>query len=256
MTGVKVALGVCVVLLVAGLTVGPGFLVAIGSIGAFVSALAGIVVWSRRQRGRDEALFVSMFPDLQPYFHPEKVLQYVQARVKREIDPAGTTWRDPPGFGVPAAEIHYDDQQREVTRLLDAAGAKLAEFIYQPSPEGGIIRVGAGKLTVNDQVKSAPRVRYWNPDREFKWTRQGWKFLTRMSEQPIGGYEPYSSSSDSFTSSSSSGGSSAAAMTGGGGTFDGGGASGSWSEGGSAGRSESASSDSDNSSSTASATSY
>jgi uncharacterized membrane protein YgcG len=255
MAWVKVLLGISALLFVAGITVGPGFLVALAIAGAVVGGFALLVQRARQQSGRDEALFVSMFPDLQPYFHPRNLLQYVQARVARKIDPHGMTWRNPPGLGVPAVDIRYDGE-REITRLLDAAGARLAEFIFEPNPEGGVIRVGQGKFTVNDQVKNAPRVRYWHPDREFKWTPQAWKFVTRMSDQPLGGYDPSYSSSDTF-SSSSSGSAPASGMSGGGGTFDGGGATGSW-EGGSGGSGSSSSggSSSSDSSSTASATSY
>jgi hypothetical protein len=40
---------------------------------------------------RSEALFVSTFPELQPHFHPEKVLRFVSAwRPRRRMRPSGT----------------------------------------------------------------------------------------------------------------------------------------------------------------------
>jgi hypothetical protein len=110
--------------------------------------------------------------------------------------------------------------------------------------------VGEGKFRVT-RAPGVKRVRYWHPDREFKWTPDAWQFVTRLSEQPIDSTDRGVSFSDSSPSSTSSGVATTAAAAAGiaaaGGAFDGGGASSSWDD---------ARSGSDSETSTAAATSY
>jgi len=210
---------------------------------AFVG-IAGYLAYSylrRKAQGeKAEAMFRSMFPDLQPYFHPAKLLDYVRARQAREPTP-GFPWQDPPGFAGAKASFEKIDGRERVT-LLDAAGTLLGQFFFEDHPEGGVLRVGQGKFTVNTTVQ--PRVRYWHPDREFKWSpRKGWTFQTRVAESSIDSSDrgtSWSSSSDSSASRAAS----VAPFAGAGGAFDGGGASQAWdgAERGGAGSSEGASS--------------
>jgi len=180
----------------------------------------------KRDHAKDEALFVSMFPDLQPYYHPAKLFEYATARLKATMPRSGKIWTNPPGFADLIADIRIE-AEREVVRLLDGPGKLLTQFIFEPHPEGAAIRFGKGKFTVSTNNPKLPRVRYWHPDREFKWTPTTWRFKTPVAEQS------YSSSDRSFSSdSSSSRAASVAPFVAGGGTFDGGGASQSWSEGG------------------------
>ena len=193
---------------------------------------------------RMEALFRASFPELQPHFHPARVYEYVKLRRGQKAPPGPTTWRKPAGFpAAEAAEITLEGLKDRV-RLVDAAGAKIAEFVYEEHPEGGVIRYGKGKFTVN--VKGPePRVRYWHPEREFKWTPSNWKISTRIADQSLESSNTSSSSSDDYSSSSSSisRGAAAGAAAGGiiaaGGTFDGGGASAAWDDGGGGGGSSS-----------------
>lgn len=201
-----------------------------------------------RARAREDALFASMFPELQPCLHPAMMWDYVKAR--RNV-PSGwreSRWMRPPGFsraGVAVAELALD-QVPERTRLLDANGAVLGEFGFEPHPEGGLLRVGEGKVTVSLEPED-PRVRYWHPRRQFKWSkRKGWRFTTPVADRPIGTRPDASDSpSSSFDSGSSSStaargtaaAAGAAALVAAGGTFDGGGASAGWDGGGGAGTS-------------------
>ena len=182
-------------------------------------------------QGKQEALFQATFPELQPYFHPENVLKYVNARHTRGAKPGAFGWKNPPGFsGVPNAEIAPGEKGEQV-RLLDAAGATLAQFVYQDNPDGGVIRMGAGKLTVN--VRDAA-VRYWHPRREFKWSRlKGWRMISSLSDREIESSDRGTSfSSDSSSSSTATtaaaAGAAAAVVAGAGGAFDGGGSSAGW----------------------------
>lgn len=222
-----------------------GNLGAILFVTVFVAIFAAVLLAVRREgrraresAARSEAMFRSMFPELQPWFHPLKVIDFVRARRARGSAVSGA-WKKPPGFAAEAADISLVDG-RERVRLLDAAGALLGEFVFQDHPEGGVLRVGKGKLTVNLQDPNNPRVRYWHPDREFKWKGGQWTFQSRMADREI---ESSSDSSTSFSSdsgSSSSAARTAAAATGiaaAGGAFDGGGANASW-DGGSAGGGE------------------
>jgi len=174
---------------------------------------------------------VSSFPELQPNFHPEKVMQFVGAWRSRKSRPDTTIWNDPPGFGPLRARLMPRSERGQPAELLDAAGAVIASFILQDHPEGGVIRMGSGKFTVN--VKDSA-VRYWHPQREFKWSKaKGWRVLNALADRAIDSNDRGSSfASDSASSSSSSSSRAAtAAMAGAGGTFDGGGSSASWDDG-------------------------
>jgi uncharacterized membrane protein YgcG len=189
--------------------------------------------------GRMEALFRASFPELQPHFHPARVLEYVRARRARVPSGSPTTWRKPPGFpAADRAEIVLEGMKDNV-RLVDAAGAPVAKFVYEEHPEGGVIRLGKGKFTVNLKGPE-PRVRYWHPEREFKWTPTLWKMKSGVSDHELESSSSSSSTSsgdDSARSSSSTSTTAAAAAAGAGivaagGTFDGGGASAAWDDGG------------------------
>jgi uncharacterized membrane protein YgcG len=94
------------------------------------------------------------------------------------------------------------------------------------------VRVGKGKLTATLNGPE-PRVRYWHPDREFKWTPRNWKFTTRIADREVessdsGTSFSSDSSSSSSTSSIATGAAAAAGIAAAGGAFDGGGASQAW----------------------------
>lgn len=182
-----------------------------------------------KAKEKGEALFRSMFPELQPHYHPLKLLDFVRARRSRKAR-AGA-WRNPPGFATDSAETILEDGKERV-RLRDATGTVLGEFVFEEHPEGGVLRVGKGKLTVSTKDAASPRVRYWHPDREFKWKRGVWTFQSRIAEREIESGDRTSFSNDSSSSSSGSSMARGAAVAGGivaaGGAFDGGGANASW----------------------------
>ncbi|MBL0140496.1 MAG: hypothetical protein IPP91_00065 [Betaproteobacteria bacterium] len=182
---------------------------------------------AQKQRDKNEALFLSMFPELQPYYHPAKLVEYVAARAARKATKGAWRWATPPGFEAAAQADIAPDPKGERVRLLDVAGKPISEFVYGTSPEGGVLRVGKGKLTVDVRKPKQPRVRYWHPEREFKWSLAGWEFKTPVADEPF----ESSSSRSSFSSEGSDSSRSiatAAAFAGLGGTFDGGGASAGW----------------------------
>jgi hypothetical protein len=49
---------------------------------------------------------------------------------------------------------------RENVRLVDAAGATVAAFVFEEVAEGGALRLGKGKLTATLNAPE-PKVRYW-----------------------------------------------------------------------------------------------
>ena len=186
---------------------------------------------------RQEALFVSTFPELQPNFHPQKVLDFIAAWRSRTPKPDAIVWNNPPGFGPSRVRLIPKSAKGQPAELLDAADAVVASFILQDHPEGGVIRMGSGKFTAS--VRDAA-VRYWHPQREFKWSKaKGWRMINSLADRPIDSNDHGTSfASDSSSSSSSSfspGTRAAAAVAGAGGTFDGGGSSASWDEGASRG---------------------
>jgi uncharacterized membrane protein YgcG len=190
----------------------------------------------RQEAERDDALFRSMFPDLSPHFHPRNVLAYIKARVGERAPPI---WKNPPGFaGAATAETEVVAARERITLrpvirerviLKDNTGAILAQFMLEPVPDAMVLRVGKGKFTVDRRYNE---VKYWHPDRQFKWLPPNiWRFTTAIVQGTI-------SSSEATSSLSSPGGSSrdgragAAPFAGAGGAFDGGGASHGWEGGG------------------------
>lgn len=205
------------------------------------------------EKARNETLFKSMFPELQPYFHPERLVEYVDARTRRKPNPRGKTdweWNNPPGFPGVLMKCSATEKGERVL-LCGQDGGRLGEFKYEAAPAIGVMRVGKGKLTIDLNNRPAPRVRYWHPEREFKWSLKGWVFKTPMAD------DAFSSDSSSFSSSSSSSSSdsrvAAAAFAGAGGAFDGGGAAGGWDAGSPDSSTESTNESSSDSGSTATA---
>lgn len=180
---------------------------------------------AQESHDKDEALFQSMFPELQPWFHPQHMVVFAVAR--RSQPGPGRTWRwsKPAGF---AGADHADcmpDPKGERLRVVSATGELLTEFVYDTHPEGAVIRVRNGKLTVDIRDVTKPRVRYWHPQREFKWTKKGWIFKTPVTDEPFSFTDITSSSSSETLGSTSS-------FTERGGGFGGAGASGGWDDGG------------------------
>ena len=189
---------------------------------------------TKAAHARQEALFRASFPELPPHFHPEKVLRFVEAwRLPGRI---GDEWPSPPGFGVERARFGKAGPKGQPVDLLDAAGATLATFLIQEHADGAVMRIGLGKLTINRRDSA---VRYWHPQREFKWSRaKGWRLISALSDREIESSDHGSSfSSDSPSSSSRTTSTAAAAaagaavVAGAGGAFDGGGASNAWDDG-------------------------
>jgi hypothetical protein len=138
----------------------------------------------REMNGRMEALFATGYPELQPHFHPRQVAEYAMARRSRKDVKPGFRWENPPGFTLAAAALLASDPKGEKTRLVDKAGATLAEFLFEPQPTGAVLRVGKGKLTV-DMQGPEPKVKYWHPEREFKWTPSSWNLKSGLAEQSL-----------------------------------------------------------------------
>ncbi|MBL8520860.1 MAG: hypothetical protein JNK75_09315 [Betaproteobacteria bacterium] len=218
-----------------GLVIGIG----IGGIVLFLVLFSLLGRWMKRSaertalaaRERNETLYRAMFPELQPHYHPERLLDFVQALRKRRGNKKRPEpdWNDVPGFPGLNATFVATEKGERVT-LKEPAGKAVTDFLYQDVDNAGVLRVGKGKLTVDLANPADPRVRYWHPEREFKWSRKGWTFKTPMADEPFTSSTSDSSHS-SFTSSSSSADSRAAtavAFAGAGGAFDGGGAAGSW----------------------------
>ncbi len=164
---------------------------------SFLPLAAGlIVVWwgvdkyphRRRQRQeaanmeRDDALFRAMFPELQPHYHPARLIHFVRARRRRKALPG--LWRNPPGFDADSAETILEGGKERV-RLRDKDGAPFQEFLYEERSEGGALRVGEGELTVDIRDASRPGVRYRHPERGFAWRRRQWTFQSPLADRPI-----------------------------------------------------------------------
>lgn len=207
-----------------------------------LTAVIGGTIWRRlsqqeRRKGdpareRSEALFKSMFPDLQPYFHPRNLVMFVDSYLLRGAR-EGSRWHKPAGLGVELAEW-VAGGNRERVRLLDQTGNLVAQIDYEPLPKGAVIRFGKGNFTVDLSKRREPRVRYWHPEREFKWRGEGlWQFTNRMADRSFETNEQRTRWSDeslssSSSSSTSSGSTAGAVFAGAGGAFAGAGASAAW----------------------------
>lgn len=177
-----------------------------------------------------EAYFKAMFPELQPWYHPLKLLEFVAALRARDSHGAPAEWANPPGLGVAAARFSDDNGRRRV-ELVDAAGAVLSTFFYEAQPYGSVMRIGKGKLTVDLGNPNNHSVRYWHPEREFKWARRhGWRFTTRLADQPFDSNDSGTrwSSDHGTTSSGAAAAAGAAGIVAAGGAFAGAGASDDW----------------------------
>ena len=126
----------------------------------FVAGAIGFALlraWRRRKDGdrlagpaaakppaqRSDAFFRTMFPELQPYFHPEKVVRLVRERNGTRNVTDGHTWRNLPGFETATATVVISGG-RERIRLTDSAGALVAEFDYERQPNGDAPRPTPG----------------------------------------------------------------------------------------------------------------
>lgn len=178
-----------------------------------------------------EALFQSMFPELQPHFHPERVVAYVVSRVKQGAAPVNGILEKPQGFPAAARARIEITPKGERTFLEDEAGVTIGEFLFERRDDAlGSLRVGSGKLTVRQNVHRTPHVKYWHPDREFEWRSRGdWTFKTPVADRSFDSSDSGTSwSSDSSSSTTAKVAAAGAAVAGLGGTFDGGGASAGW----------------------------
>jgi hypothetical protein len=100
--------------------------------------------------------------------------------------------------------------------------------MFESDEKDGMVRVGRGKFRVG---RNEDRVRYWSPDREFKWTPPGtWKFVTPIAQDAVDTDHSGMSFGDSSPSTSGTAAAAAAAagIVAAGGAFDGGGAATSW----------------------------
>jgi hypothetical protein len=191
----------------------------------------------RRKRAPDsgldadkaEAFFQAGFPELQPLFHPQAVVDYVLRRRKRQYKER-ERWENPAGFPAAALARFEAEPKGERTHLYDKAGVKIADFLVEPK-EGALaaVRVGAGKFTIRQAPGQPPRVSYWHPEREFQWKGRGqWRFVSRVADEPVDTTDRSWSGSTSSSSSTTTAAAAAAGVVSLGGTFDGGGASAGW----------------------------
>ena len=211
----------------------------IGTVIVMFIVTSAIRSWWHKRRNRRgdsgldaqkaEAFFQASFPELQPHFHPQAVVDYVLKRQPRQFKDRDR-WENPAGFPAAALARFEAVPKGERTHLFDKAGRKLAEFVLEPK-EGalGAVRVGAGKFTIRQSSGQPPRVSYWHPEREFQWRGRGeWRFVSRVADEPVDTTDRSWSSSRSDSSSSSTTSAAAAGIVGLGGSFDGGGASAGW----------------------------
>ena len=118
---------------------------------------------------RMEALFRASFPELQPHFHPARVLRVREGAPRPQGREPPVTGRSPPGFPRPRPPTSSSRACATRCGSSTRPARRSRDFVFEEHAEGGVIRVGKGKFTVNVEGPE-PRVRYWHPEREFKWT--------------------------------------------------------------------------------------
>src|SRR6185369_15864704 len=133
-----------------------GLFAFVGFIAVFIAAAVLIARAGKKMaaanQAKFEALFASMFPDLQPYYHPRNVLEFVRARLAQEPSRGGIRIKNPPGFPVDAADVSFQTdskgREHEVWHLLDGTGQRLSAFMFESDAKDGMVRVGKGKFRV------------------------------------------------------------------------------------------------------------
>jgi hypothetical protein len=134
---------------------------------------AGQAVSLREPVRADERDFRRLFPELQPYFHPEKAILFVREarRIKAGVD----TWRFPAGFNNWRVVV-TPGTPHPVYELRNWRGKTKARFGYQAQGNGAILHIGEGELTL-DVVDPNPHASYDHPTGAFRWSaKRGWTF--------------------------------------------------------------------------------
>ncbi len=185
----------------------------------------------RAASAKGEALFQSMFPDLQPYFHPARLAEWLTGYGQRKDQAVGGIMEmglPVPGFPeAQCCEVVPEGNQKRV-RILDTTGLALSEFEFTDERFGGTITMVSGRFRVDLGNRDDPMVQFRGGDREFDWSGQrGWRFRTPVADHGFDTYDDGLRWSDDSPSSTAVA-VTAGAMVAAGGTFGGAGASGAW----------------------------
>src|SRR5689334_6563587 len=109
-----------------------GWLVLVAFIVFFVIVARQSMRWAKdaaAAREKQEALFKAAFPELQPHFHPEKVLQFVAAWDSLGGAPENHEWNYPPGLGFAKARVGPMGSKGRPIEFLDRAGAVVSRAL-------------------------------------------------------------------------------------------------------------------------------
>ncbi len=99
-----------------------------GPIRKFMSVRRGLR-GARDQREKNEALFGSMFPELQPHFHPERLVEFVGARLARGPTPAAVSLGSSAGIRRRFARRELPGRERTRAHPPDRSVRRHAERV-------------------------------------------------------------------------------------------------------------------------------
>jgi len=144
----------------------------------------GFKDWDKMSRNMPtgEAMYAMMFPDLEPLFKPEGLLEwltwYKQRRQSRQLIRDGRRWHgEVPGFPDAATMAvtaqGKEDNAPELMALQNAAGQTIVEVLIETKDDGRtLLTNNAGVFTLNPDDERKVRFK-GNDERSFAWRGPG-----------------------------------------------------------------------------------
>jgi hypothetical protein len=124
-------------------------------------------------------------PTCSRYYHPQQALRLRGRAPHGNVFRAEPT-RNPPGFAGATADVRVEKTGAKSVRILDADGHAPHPVRLREAQRGRGDPRRQGQVH-RDHTRNPrePRVRYWHPEREFKWTPLTWKFKTSVADRPF-----------------------------------------------------------------------
>jgi hypothetical protein len=144
----------------------------------------GFAEWDKisRKMPTGEAMYAMMFPDLEPVFKPEGMLEwlawYQERKRTRQLIRDGRRWHgEVPGFAeastMAVTAQGKEENSPELVVLQKADGLTLAEFLVEVKDDGRtLLTNNAGVFTLNPEDERKVRFK-GNDDRSFAWRGAG-----------------------------------------------------------------------------------
>ena len=141
-----------------------------------------------------EAMYAMSFPDLEPLFKPDQLLEwqvwYLARRKNKQIIRDGRRWHGEvvgfPDASTMSVKGEKDDpNSAELIVLQNQAGETLVEMVAEHRDDGSsTLSTDAGTFYIKPSADS--KVRFTGTDRSFEWKGPGnWRFQTPVGGAPM-----------------------------------------------------------------------